>query len=391
MIIPSIDLQGGAAVQLIGGAEMELDAGDPMPILERFAAVGEVAVVDLDAAMGKGDNAALIERMLTKGRCRVGGGIRSVDAALAWLDRGATKVVLGTAATPEVLSQLPSDRVVAALDAVDGEVVVEGWVTRTGESILERMERLAPYVSGFLVTFVEKEGRLGGTDMGRVAGLVEAAGGLELTIAGGVTTPAEVAQLDRLGAHAQVGMALYKGILPLADAFAAPLVGQQPWPCVLTDARGVATGFVGLTLEELRVALDTMSFSGEPLRDVALDDARTCLRLRAGAPNETEWGPTTGLGALERTLALRRAFAPEGSYTRRLFSDPELLGSKLREEARELSEASTPDEVRWEAADLLYFALTRAHAAGVTLADIESELDRRALRVRRRAGDSKGD
>ncbi len=391
MIIPSIDLQGGAAVQLIGGAEMELDAGDPMPILERFAAVGEVAVVDLDAAMGKGDNTALIERMLTKGRCRVGGGIRSVDAALAWLDRGATKVVLGTAATPEILSQLPADRVVAALDAVDGEVVVEGWVTRTGESILERMERLAPYVSGFLVTFVEKEGRLGGTDMGRVAGLVEAAGGLELTIAGGVTTPAEVAELDRLGAHAQVGMALYKGILPLADAFAAPLGGAGPWPCVVTDARGVATGLVDVTLEDLRAALDTMSFGGELLRDVALDVARASLRLRAGSPSETGWGPVSGLDALERTLALRRASAPEGSYTRRLFSDPELLGSKLREEARELSEASTPDEVRWEAADLLYFALTRAHAAGVTLADIESELDRRALRVRRRKGDSKGD
>ena len=68
-------------------------------------------------------------------------------------------------------------------------------MTRTGESILERMERLAPYVSGFLVTFVEREGRLGGTDMGRVAELVEAAGGLELTIAGGVTTPEEVAQV----------------------------------------------------------------------------------------------------------------------------------------------------------------------------------------------------
>ncbi|MBI1849963.1 MAG: phosphoribosyl-ATP diphosphatase, partial [Planctomycetes bacterium] len=122
MIIPSIDLMRGHAVQLVGGREKVLDAGDPRPIAERFALAGEIAVVDLDAALGHGSNTATIRDLLRMAPCRVGGGVRSVEAALEWLDAGATRVVLGTAATPEVLEKLPRDRVIAALDAIDGEV-----------------------------------------------------------------------------------------------------------------------------------------------------------------------------------------------------------------------------------------------------------------------------
>jgi len=81
MIVPSIDLQNGHAVQLVGGKEKKLDAGDPAPLARRFGAVGEIAVIDLDAAMGKGSNAATIEPLLRTTRCRVGGGIRDVDTA----------------------------------------------------------------------------------------------------------------------------------------------------------------------------------------------------------------------------------------------------------------------------------------------------------------------
>ena len=75
MIVPSIDLMNGNAVQLVGGREMELDAGDPRPIAERFAVAGEIAVVDLDAALGRGSNADVITELLQIAPCRVGGGI----------------------------------------------------------------------------------------------------------------------------------------------------------------------------------------------------------------------------------------------------------------------------------------------------------------------------
>ena len=117
MIIPSIDLMNGQAVQLIGGKEKSLDAGDPRPIARRFARAGEVAVIDLDAALGRGDNRDLIKQLLAIAPCRVGGGIRDIETARQWLDAGAVKVILGTKAIPEILEKLPRDRVMAALDA----------------------------------------------------------------------------------------------------------------------------------------------------------------------------------------------------------------------------------------------------------------------------------
>lgn len=416
MIIPSIDLQGGQTVQLVGGKELAIEAGDPRPIAARFGRVGEVAVIDLDAAMRKGDNAALIRELLPLAACRVGGGIRDVATARAWLDAGAAKVILGTAAVPEVLRALPRERTIAALDAMDGEVVVDGWRTRTGHGIAERMAELRPFVGGFLVTFVEREGRLGGTAIERVSSLVEAAGEARLTIAGGVTTAAEVAELDRLGADAQVGMALYSGRLPLADAFAAPLSSDRPdglWATLVCDERGAALGLAWSNAESLRRAIDTgrgvywsrkrglwekgaTSGAVQELLSVALDCDRDALRftVRQTGPfchlgTTGCFGEPGGLDALAKTLAARRLSAPEGSYARRLFDDPALLRAKLVEEAGELADAATPGEVAHEAADVLFFAHVAMARAGVSLAEVEAELNRRALRLSRRPGDAK--
>lgn len=103
------------------------------------------------------------------------------------------------------------------------------------------------------------------------------------------------------------------------------------------------------------------------------------------------WRDDRGLGALQRTLEARKRSAPEGSYTSRLFKDPGLLRNKLVEEAQELSEAQEPDHVAAEAADVLYFAMVRCVAAGVTLEDIERHLDARALKLARRPGNAKQD
>jgi phosphoribosyl-ATP pyrophosphohydrolase len=417
VIVPSIDLQSGQAVQLVGGREKELDAGDPRPIAERFRVAGEIAVVDLDAALSQGDNTATIRDLCRLSPCRVGGGIRTAERALEWLDAGATKVVLGTAAVPDVLRRLPADRVVAALDAVDGEVVVEGWRTRTGRGIVERMHELQGLVGGFLVTFVEREGRLGGTALDRVAELVEAAGPARVTIAGGVTTAAEIAELDRLGADAQVGMALYQGLMDLGDAIAAPLVTDRAdglFATVVTDERGVALGLAWSSAESIREAVRTRrgvycsrkrglwtkgetSGATQELLRIDLDCDRDALRFTVrqhGAGfchNDTRtcWGGDRGVGALARLVASRVTEAPEGSYTRRLLSDPALLRAKLVEEAAELADAREPADVAWEAADVLYFTLAAMARAGVPLEAVEAELERRTLAVTRRKGDAK--
>lgn len=412
MIIPSIDLEQGRTVQLVGGEQLAIDAGNPLPLLKQFSLAGEVAVVDLDAAKGEGNNSDLMRELCRHGKVRVGGGIRDLETALSWLDAGAESLVIGTAASPELLRELPRERVIVALDARDGEVVTHGWRQGTGRGILERLEELRPLCGGFLVTFVEREGRLGGTDLERAKSVVEAAGDARVIIAGGVTTTEEVVALDRIGADAQVGMALYTGELDLAEAISAPLRSDRPdgfWPTVVVDEQGVALGLAYSSLESLRAAVDSRTgvyhsrdrgiwFKGQTtgatqeLLAIDLDCDRDSLRftVRQASPGfchqrtRTCWGDDKGLGRLSRRLEAILTDAPEGSNTARLANDPELLSAKIIEEAQELVSAQSRAEVTHEAADLLYFTLVRAATSGVSLEDVERELGRRELRVRRR-------
>ena len=389
MIIPSIDLMNGNAVQLVGGKEMALDAGDPRPLAERFGRVGEIAVIDLDAALGQGNNREVILDLLNIASCRVGGGIRDVETALFWLDAGASSVILGTKAIPEVLRHLPRDRVMAALDADHGEIVVKGWTEKTGQKIHERMEVLNEYVSGYLITFVEREGRLGGTNLEQVESLVKSAKGTRVTIAGGVTTAEEIKHLDRLGADAQVGMALYTNKLPLVDAVTAPL--NLPSPVVVTDEHGIAIALTSTDNLDLTNATDNGNSPYGPVIGMDLDKSRQSLRLRTQIDDTSigDWGPSRGLAALSRRLLERVQNAPEGSYTRRLLEDAELLRSKLIEEAKELAEAVDTDDVIHETADVIYFALVAAARGEVRLSEIGLCLDDRALRITRRPGNAK--
>jgi len=424
MIVPSIDLQNGRAVQLIGGKEKAIDAGDPRPIAEKFGRVGEVAVIDLDAAMGIGNNSEVIRELLKLAPCRVGGGIRSEDRAVEWLDAGARRVILGTAATPGLLRNLPRERVIAAVDSVDGGVVDRGWTNQTGARLEERIDELGPFVGGFLVTFVEHEGRMTGLPMDRVRAIAERAGDVRVTVAGGVKEAGEVTAADRAGADVQAGMSLYSGVMGLGAGFCAPLISDRPdglWPTVVVDERGSALGLVYSSPESVAQAIETgtgvyysrsrgglwvkgaTSGNTQELLSIEADCDRDALRFtvrqrgggfchtgtRSCFGEEFGIGGLGGLGALQRTIAARLRAAPEGSYTKRLVTETGLLRSKLLEEARELIEARTPDEASWEAADVMFFALTAAISKGASLEQIERELDRRALKVTRRPGNAK--
>lgn len=417
MIIPSIDIMGGRAVQLIGGEALEIDAGDPRPIMERFSRVGEVAVIDLDAARGVGENSALIAELCAMGPCRVGGGIRGLDNAIRWLDAGAAKIILGTAAEPDLLGQLPRERVIAALDARDGQVMDRGWRNATGRDVRSCMGELRGLVGGFLVTLIEREGRMGGADLGLASELAELAQDARLTIAGGVTTGEEIAALDAMGCDAQVGMALYSGRLDLGEAVFA--VGKSDRadglvPTVIVDERGEALGQAYSSGESLRTAIQTgrgvyrsrargLWVKGETSGDtqrllrIDWDCDRDCLRFtvrQAGRGNchlgtRSCWGPGGGLGELARRIDARYGEAPPGSYTRRLFENAALLDAKLREEVGELIEASSEQSVAHEAADVLYFLLVKLRREGVALETVERVLDQRAMKVTRRKGDAK--
>jgi phosphoribosyl-AMP cyclohydrolase / phosphoribosyl-ATP pyrophosphohydrolase len=419
VIIPSIDIQGGRAVQLRRGREFVLDGGDPLERLREFSVAGEVAVIDLDAALGTGSNAPLIREMARLAPIRVGGGIRSLEAARGWLDAGAARVILGTAATPAICSQLPRQRVIAAVDASGDEVVVDGWRTGTGDRVAARTARLAPHVGGFLFTQVEREGEMGGFDEAAVRAVVEAAGGARVTAAGGITTAEEIAALDRLGADAQVGMAIYSGHLALGEAVAAPLakpVDGRFWPTVVVDESGRSLGLVWSTRASLARAVEerrgiywsrsrdelwekgATSGATQELLRIDLDCDRDALRftVRQRGPGfchtgtRSCWGDDAfSLADLERTITRRIASGDGASGTARLAADPALLAAKLREEAEELVAARQPGEVVHEAADLLYFTLVALASGGGTLEEVTAELARRSLKVSRRPMNAK--
>ncbi len=391
----------------MGGRDLKIAAGDPRPIARRFAYAGEIAVIDLNAATGAGTNETVARELLASAPCRVGGGIRDEAAAWRWLEAGAAKIILGTAAQPDLLRRLPASRVIAALDAIDGEVVVEGWRTRTGRGVIERIAELRDYVGGFLVTFVEREGGMGGLPIERIAPLVEAAQGRRVTIAGGVRDASDIARAAALGVDVQIGMALYSGAVSLADAIWAtvspdPATGLAP--TVVADERGAVLGLVYSSKESVAAAVEsgsgvywsrsrgTLWIKGETsgdsqelisIRPDCDGDAllfTVCQRGRGfchlGA--RTCFGETGGLAGLERRLRDRAANPHPKSFTAKLLADPSLLRAKLVEEAGELADATSRDDVIWEAADSIYFTLCAMARAGVKIEEVEREIDRRA-------------
>jgi phosphoribosylformimino-5-aminoimidazole carboxamide ribotide isomerase len=224
MLIPSIDLQGGRIVQLVQGETLAIQAPDPEPWIRKFAAFPRVQLIDLDAAKGQGDNAALVSQICARLPCRVGGGIRSIDRAEAVLSAGARAVIASSAlfrdGTVDVdfaraLSEaIGVARVIAAVDSRSGHVAIHGWRTVLPITAVDAVRALEPYCSEFLYTHVDREGLMQGTDIDAILA-VRRATARRLTAAGGITTWDEIDRLDGHGVDAVVGMAVYTGQLPL--------------------------------------------------------------------------------------------------------------------------------------------------------------------------------
>lgn len=409
MLIPSIDLVRGQAVRLRHGRELELVADeDPRDLARRFGRVGEIAVVDLDAARGTGDNLALVEELCAIAPCRVGGGIRDVERARRLLAAGARRLVIGTAAEPAFLQEFPAARLMAAVDARDGRVVDRGWERQLDESPLERARRLEPYVGGFLYTVVEREGTQDGADVASVRDLAEAVG-KPVTAAGGVREAREIEVLDRLGVDAQVGMALYRGTVGLGDGFAAVLDFAKHEGRVVTVVQDARDGRVLMVAQSTRETLVESVESGDVVlcsrrcggwrqeeesgypqrlvrvepdcdRDALLFHVEpagpACQRGTASCFGER---PFT-LAQLEQVIAERANAGQDGSYTARLLTDGVTRRAKILEEAHELVDADAFAAIRGEAADLLYHLLVDLAARQVPLAAVIAELEARRRR-----------
>lgn len=224
MLIPSIDLRGGKVVQLVQGERLALEDADLDSWIRRFASFARLQLIDLDAAIGTGSNDALVRYVCAARPCRVGGGIRTLDRAREVLAAGATHVIVGSSLFKEgrpdrefaeiLARELGANRVIAAIDARGGRVAVKGWRETVPLSAAEAARALEPYCSEFLYTHVDKEGLMEGTDMAAIQAVRDATS-RRVVAAGGITTQAEIDQLEAMGVDAVVGMAIYTGRLKI--------------------------------------------------------------------------------------------------------------------------------------------------------------------------------
>ena len=224
MLIPSIDLKGGAVVQLVQGEKLAIKDDDVFRWVRRFEKFPKVQVIDLDAAMGAGDNLSLVRQIVGALSCRVGGGIRTVERARDVLAAGARQIIAGSSlfkngAADLAFAQSLSDgvgreRVIAAVDSRGGRVVIHGWKTTLPLTAVEAVRALEPYCDEFLYTHVDTEGLMGGTSLEAIRAVRDATT-RRVTAAGGITTRQEIDELHALGVDAVVGMAIYTGRLNL--------------------------------------------------------------------------------------------------------------------------------------------------------------------------------
>ena len=226
MIIPCIDLMDRKVVQLIQGREKALEGDSPDEMLRRFAAFPQIQVIDLDAAMGRGANDDLVEMLASRAVIRAGGGVRTVARAQALLAQGAYRVIVGTSAftadgpnhafLESLAAEVGRERIILALDTKAGRIVIKGWQKATAFTAEEVIQQLEPYCSGFLCTYVDKEGMMQGTDLDWFRRLRDATT-MEITAAGGITTMDDIRALTAMDIHCAVGMAIYTGRLDLAE------------------------------------------------------------------------------------------------------------------------------------------------------------------------------
>jgi phosphoribosylformimino-5-aminoimidazole carboxamide ribotide isomerase len=223
MLIPSIDLMGGKVVQLVQGRRKALEFDDFHEWVTRFSKYPLVQLIDLDAAIGTGTNAGIVEEIARILPCQVGGGIRSTEAVNAALKGGAQRVILGSSLFSDGLlnagfakalaDEFGNESLVFALDAVGGRVSTHGWRKVTDIAPLEMIQALEPWCEGFLYTNVDTEGTLQGFPIETIRPLRESTE-RHLIAAGGIRSQNEIDELHAMGVDAVVGMAIYQGLIP---------------------------------------------------------------------------------------------------------------------------------------------------------------------------------
>ncbi len=404
MIIPSIDLMGGKAVQLRQGKEKVLERENVLELAKYYSRFGEISVIDLDAAMNKGDNEALIKEICKIAHCRVGGGIRDTEKAKRMLANGAKQIIIGTAANEEFLTKLPKDKVIVAIDSKKGKVTTQGWTREVDASPEDYVKRFDNLCAGYLYTIVDKEGMMQGTDIEairKIRNLTKKT----LIAAGGISSIDEIKTLNKMNVSTQLGMCIYTGAVKLEDAYISVMDFEKQNGLIPTIVQDIETKQVLMLAysnkESLKKSLSDglatyWSRSRNELWTKGLTSGNTqelisakfdcdCDSLLFKVKQNGGSACHTGryscfedrefcINELYNLLMDRKAKMPEGSYTTKLFKDEFKLQRKIMEEAFESVNFEKGDGLEWEASDLAYHMLTFMALHNVTPQDIINNL-----------------
>jgi phosphoribosyl-ATP pyrophosphohydrolase/phosphoribosyl-AMP cyclohydrolase len=412
MIIASIDLMNGKAVQLKQGKEKMLEDNNPLKLAEGFNRYGKTAVIDLDAAMGKGNNLDITKKIFKKAECRIGGGIRNANTAKEMISLGARKVIIGSKAfendkinkkfLEKLKKEISKERVIIAIDALNEEIVTKGWKHSTGISLYKAAEVLEDFASEYLFTCVEREGTLTGINLKIVKKLLEKTKN-KVTVAGGVSKISEVKKLAQMGCDVQVGMALYTGKISLAEGFIESLNWEKSKliPTIAQDETGQVLMLAYSNKESLKKTFESGNmcyFSRSRgklwMKGETSGNTQKLLKIRTDCDQDTllatvkQKGVACHLGNYscfgDRQFSLEELYdiiqerienPVPNSYTATL--NEKKLKEKITEEAREIIEAKVKDEIIWEAADLLYFLTVLLAKNNIEIKDVLEELRRR--------------
>ena len=328
------------------------------------------------------------------------------DHIIPLLDSGIQKVVVPVSLAKQLVPTVPKHRILLLLDVANASAVTESLKDSVSGVLLK-----SPTLDPGLVSSVSKFFSKSAIYVLPTSQYQPSQSSIrELSHVGA----ALVIATDQLSTSASADQRIH-----IADAFLASITSDRPdglFPTVVTShTPGDATlGLVYSSLESIKETIVTgkgvyqsrkhglwrkgeTSGAVQEVVKIRLDCDSDALQFSVIQHGEgfchlgrsSCFGELAGLAALEKTLQARLESAPVGSYTARLFNDSALLRSKIMEEAEELCQANTPEEISFEAADLIYFALTRCVAAGVNMADIERSLDAKARKISRRKGDAK--
>jgi len=401
MIIPTIDLMNDVAVQLKQGKTKILEEKNIQKLISKFEIFPETNVIDLDAAMNKGNNRNLIKKICKDLRCNVGGGIRTKEIAYEYLRAGAKNIIIGTNARIDFLKELPINRTIVALDIKKGKIAVEGWKKTLNYNFIKKIKELENYCSGFLITNIDVEGKNQGTNIEfikKLRGITRK----RIIVAGGISNYEEIELINKMNFDLVLGTSIYTNKINLYEAFIQTLdFSKGLIPTIVKNNQILMLAYSnkesilksikqkkGIYYSRSRKEIwEKGKTSGniQKLKMIEYDcDADSLIYTIEQTGNACHTGKYSCFGNkifdldyLLKFLEQRLINKNKDSYTYKISQNEEKLQKKIMEEAFEITKAETKAERIWEISDLIYFITIYMAKHNVDFNDILNELSLR--------------